>query len=152
VPIGRDRKDEYKQCRGAFVEEIRPKTLYLGRRCGFAFRTNSPLGEYSPDLSHLADGRIPGSEIARRFIIGEREFDIPLLTREHIQRIIAIGLPTAEMKVMQNLDARLQVIHAILSPFYLDVTIAFLEENLTLPDSDALIKGTLPVASTSDAA
>jgi hypothetical protein len=96
------------------------------------------LGQYIADAAHPSDGHIPGGESTRRFQIGGRQFDIPVLTPDHIRYLISLGLPTADMALEQALDARIKISHAILAPFYPDVTIEFLDENLTSDDSDAL--------------
>ena len=105
---------------------------------------NVRLGEYISGASHPSEGQIPGSESTRRFQIGGKQFDIPVLTPEHIKQIVSLGLPAADMSIEQNLDARLRASHAILSSFYPEVTLEFLEENLTIPDSDALWKCVFP--------
>jgi hypothetical protein len=102
------------------------------------------LGEYASGAAHPSDGQIPGSESTRRFRIGGQQFDIPVLTPEHIKQIMSLGLPAADMTIEQNLDARIKTSHAILSPFYPEVTLEFLEDNLTIPDSDALWKCIFP--------
>jgi hypothetical protein len=96
------------------------------------------LGSYVPGASHPTNGLIPGSETARKLQIGEVEFIIPVLTPEHAQQLLSLGLPSSDMTTVENLEARLRIAHAILSPFYPDVTMSFLKENLTLPESDAL--------------
>jgi hypothetical protein len=102
------------------------------------------LGEYSSGAAHLSDGQIPGSESSRRFTIGDQEFSVPLLTRDHIQHILSLASPASEKTSMQNLEERFKIVHAILSPFYPEVTVEFLRHNLTLPDSDALWRCVLP--------
>ena len=96
------------------------------------------LGEYIPGAPHPTNGMIPGTEITRRITIGGIEYDIPVLAREHIQYLLSLGLPSSDMPIEQNIEARLRLAHAILSPFYPDVTKSFLEENLTLADTDKL--------------
>jgi hypothetical protein len=96
------------------------------------------LGEYVGGAPHPTNGMVPGSESARRITIGGVEFDIPALSREQIQHIISLNLPSSDMPAEQNVRARLRIAHAILSPFYPDVTESFLEANLTLADSDKL--------------
>jgi hypothetical protein len=96
------------------------------------------LGEYVSGAPHPTNGMIPGTEISRRMTIGGIEYDIPVLSREHIQHLLSLDLPTSDMPVEKNIDARVKIAHAILSPFYRDVTESFLEENLTLADSDKL--------------
>lgn len=102
------------------------------------------LGKYVPGAPHPSSGEIPGSETARRFNFGGVEFKVPVLTPEHMRQIVALGLPTPEMPIEENLNARLRIAHAILAPFYPDVTLNFLEENLTIPDTDALWKCVFP--------
>jgi hypothetical protein len=102
------------------------------------------LGEYVRGAPHPSNGMIPGNESARRITIGGVGFDIPLLSREQIQYVVSLGLPTSDMSVVQNIQARLKIAHAILSPFYPDVTESFLEENLTVADTDKLWSFVLP--------
>jgi len=102
------------------------------------------LGEYVRGAPHLSNGGIPGPNSARKVEIGGTEFNIPVLSIEHIRHIMALDLPRSDMTVEQKLDAKLKVAHAILSPFYPDVTLNFLEENLTITDSDALWKCVFP--------
>jgi len=102
------------------------------------------LGEYMRGAPHLSDGDIPGPNRVRKIKIGATEFSIPVLTIEHLNHIMSLDLPRSDMTIEQNLDARLKVAHAILSPIYPEVTLSFLQENLTIPDSDALWKCVFP--------
>ena len=96
------------------------------------------LGEYVHGTAHLTDGHYPGSETARRILIGGLTFDIPLLTLKQINYIMSFDLPKAGPLDRQNIEARLRISHAILTLFYPSVTIDFLKDNLTIPDMDAL--------------
>jgi hypothetical protein len=97
------------------------------------------LGLYEGDTSggHPVDRQVP-DQGARRIRIGDQEFDIPVLSPEHVQFVLSFDRPRESMTFQQNLDARLKIAHAILSPIYPEVTLAFFEENLTIPDTDAL--------------
>jgi hypothetical protein len=96
------------------------------------------MGEYMRGAPHLSKGDIPGPNNIRKIKIGATEFSIPVLSIEHLRYIRSFDLPRADMTFQQNLQARLRVAHAILSPLYPEVTLSFLEENLTIPESDAL--------------
>jgi hypothetical protein len=96
------------------------------------------LGEYVQGAPHPTNNFTPGSETSRRIEIGGVEFNIPVLSTDHIQHIISLGSPTSNMTLEQNLETRLTIAHAILAPFYPDVTLDFLKDNMTIPDSDAL--------------
>jgi hypothetical protein len=102
------------------------------------------LGEYIRGAAHLSDGQHPGSETARQFLIGGLKFKIPLLTLEQINYIMSFDRPRADMPFKENIETRLRISHAILSLFYPDVTLSFLEDNLTIPDTDALWKCVSP--------
>jgi hypothetical protein len=94
------------------------------------------LGEYIQGNPHLSGEDIPSNN--RKIKIGEKEFSVPLLSLDHIRYIKSLELPKSGTTDRKNFEARLKVAHAILSPFYPDVTLNFLEENLTIPASDAL--------------
>jgi hypothetical protein len=96
------------------------------------------LGVYVSGAAHLANGQIPGTETSRKIQIGGTEFEVPVLTLEHIKQISSMTMPGPDMSLAENIDAKLSIAHAILSPFYPEVTLEFLEDNLTLPDADAL--------------
>jgi hypothetical protein len=113
-------------------------------------RQTARLGEYIAGAPHPTNGMIPGTEIMRRITIGGVEYDIPVLSREHIQYLLSLGLPSSDMPVEQNIEARLRIAHAILSPFYPDLTESFLEENLTLADTDKLWSCVFPSRSRVD--
>jgi len=102
------------------------------------------LGAYVSGAPHPTKGEIPGAETSRKLQIGGIEFEVPVLTLEHIKQISSMKMPTSDMSVTENIDARLNIAHAILSPFYPEVTLEFLEDNLTLPDGDALWKLVYP--------
>jgi hypothetical protein len=104
------------------------------------------LGEYVPGAPHLRTGDIPGPKNVRKILIGEKEFSIPVLSIEHIRHILSLDLPNSEMPVAENLEARLRVSYAILAPFYPDITLSFLEDNLTISDTDALWRCAFPVS------
>lgn len=98
------------------------------------------LGIYEGRVSggHLFDGHLPGSGQSREFRIGDAEFSLPILTPEHIQYILSLDRPRPGMTLQQNIECRLKIAHAILSPFFPEMTTQFLEENLSIPDTDAL--------------
>jgi hypothetical protein len=48
------------------------------------------------------------------------------------------------MTLDQNIDRRLEITQAILSPLFPEMTIAFLEENLSIPDTDAIWRLAFP--------
>ncbi len=91
------------------------------------------LGEYIPGAPHPSSGMVPGSEVSRRITIGGVDYEIPVLSRERIQYLLSLEQPTSEMPDVQNNQARVKIAHAILSPFYPDVTEDFLEETSPSP-------------------
>jgi 5-methylcytosine-specific restriction endonuclease McrA len=96
------------------------------------------LGKVVPDAPHLARGQIPGADTSRRVNIEGEEFDVPLLPLDHIRQISSLPLPTSDMAPIEIIDAKLRIAHAILLLFYPDVTLEFLEENLTNSDAEKL--------------
>jgi hypothetical protein len=96
--------------------------------------------------SHLSLGQIPGADTDRRVQIGGITFDIPVLDLDHIKQISSLPLPTPGMNPVDAIDAKLRIAYAILSPFYAEATIEFLEENLTIPDADMLWRLAFPSA------
>jgi hypothetical protein len=61
-----------------------------------------------------------------------------------MHHITSLDLPRADMTIEQNLDAKLKIAYAILSPFYPEVTLEFLKDSLTIDDCDALWKCVSP--------
>jgi hypothetical protein len=104
------------------------------------------LGEFVSGMPHLSMGQIPGADTDRRVQIGGITFDIPVFDLDQIKQISSLPLPTPRMNPVDAIDAKLKIAHAILSPFYPDVTIDFLEENLTIPDADRLWRLVFPSA------
>jgi hypothetical protein len=104
------------------------------------------LGLYEGSASgvHLFDSALPGSDNTREFSIGGSEYRLPILSPEHMQYILSLQRPEAGMTLDQNIDRRLEITHAILSPFFPEMTIAFLEENLSIPDTDAIWRLVFP--------
>lgn len=104
------------------------------------------LGEFVADAPHVSLGQIPGADTSRAVQIGGTVFEVPLLAPDHIRQIASLPLPTSDMPPVAAIDAKLQIAHAILSPFYPNVTLEFLEENLTIPDADKLWRLVFPSA------
>lgn len=104
------------------------------------------LGQYDHTklLAHPDNGQIPGDISARQFKIGDVDVEVPVLTPEHIKFITSLQRPVEGMTIDQNLDARIKIVHAILSPFYPEITFDDLEDNLTIPISDAIWKCAIP--------
>jgi hypothetical protein len=96
-------------------------------------RATVKLGLYIKGEAHPSNGGLHCSEIPRMIEIGGRELEVPLLSPEQIQHVVALGLPTAEMTPLEQIDASVRVVYAALSPFHDDLTVDFLEENLTWP-------------------
>ena len=98
------------------------------------------LGLYEGPVSglHLFDGHTPGPSNSRDFRIGDSDFRLPILSSEHMKYILSLDRPESGMTLEQNIECRLRISHAILSPFFPDMTTQFLEENLSIPDTDAL--------------
>jgi hypothetical protein len=98
------------------------------------------LGKYEERGAgeHPTNGSVPGASQKRSLRIGGQEFTLPLLTPEHIEYVLSLRRPNPVMTFDDNITARLKIAHAILSPSYPDITLEFLTENLTIPDSDAL--------------
>lgn len=101
------------------------------------------LGEYdrNTQLPHPFYGRLPQG--GRRFQIGSRQFDIPVLTPEHAQAVFALA-PRPNMTFDEHIQALLEAIYAIVSPFYPDVTVEFLQAHLNIPLADAIWKVVFP--------
>jgi hypothetical protein len=87
---------------------------------------------------HFGNGALPGSDGDRNVLIGDRTFLIPALSREHMQSILSLPRPQGDMSLGENVDARIQIILAILSPLFPDVTTEFIQENMSIPDTDRL--------------
>lgn len=107
------------------------------------------LGEYISGAPHPSNEMVPGHEVSRRITIRGVDYDIPVLTPKHIQYLLSLKQPTPEMPRAQNIQARVKIAHAILSPFYPDVTEDFLEDNLTLADTDRLWRIVFPLIAAS---
>jgi len=93
---------------------------------------------------HLADGLLPQSGQSRKFRIGDVELTIPVLSPDHLRFILSLEPPQPGLTFEQNIERRLRISHAILSPFFPDMTAQFLEENLSIPDTDALWRVVFP--------
>jgi hypothetical protein len=98
------------------------------------------LGLYEGPASglHLFDGELPGSNDSREFRIGASTFRLPILSPEHIQYVLSLPRSEAGMTFEQDIERRLEITHAILAPFFPEMTIPFLEENLSIPDTEAI--------------
>jgi hypothetical protein len=98
------------------------------------------LGHYDPAnlQPHPANNEGPGRE--RRIIlrIGNEDFVIPELSPQHWRHIMSLQMPREGMTIRDNINARITVIHAILSPLYPVVTYDFLRQHLTVPLSDKI--------------
>jgi hypothetical protein len=81
---------------------------------------------------------MPGSDIDRNLLIGNRTFLIPSLSREHMQSVLSLPRPKDDMSLGENIDARIRITLAILSPLFPDITAEFIHENMSIPDSDRL--------------
>jgi hypothetical protein len=104
------------------------------------------LGLYERPASgvHLYDGELPGSDNSREFRVGDSDYRVPILSPEHMQYVLSLPRPTADMPLDRNMECRLAITHAILSPFFPEMTIPFLEENLSIPDTDAIWRLVFP--------
>jgi hypothetical protein len=104
------------------------------------------LGLYEGPVSgvHLYDGELPGSDNSRKFRVDGSDYRLPILSPEHIQYVLSLERPTADMPLDHNIECRLAITHAILSPFFSEMTIPFLEENLSIPDTDAIWRLVFP--------
>ena len=98
------------------------------------------LGLYNGAVTgtHLIDGHLPDSGTSRRFCIGDVNLTLPILSPEHIQDVLSLAWPKEGMKFEENVERKLAIIHAILSPFWPGLTIQYLAEHLSIPDMDAL--------------
>lgn len=104
------------------------------------------LGLYEGSTSgvHPFDGELPDLGNSREFRIGDIGFRLPILSPEHMQYILSLRRPEASMTLDQNINRRLEITHAILSPFFPEMTIPFLEENLSIPDTDTIWRLVFP--------
>jgi hypothetical protein len=104
------------------------------------------LGLYEGPISgvHLFDGELPGPCISREFRIGELVYRLPILSPENIQHVLSLKRPTPGMPLDQDIECRLTLTHAILSPFFPEMTIPFLEENLSIPETEAILRLVFP--------
>ena len=87
---------------------------------------------------HLANDEAPGKERRSIFRIGSEDFAIPDLSPQHWRHIMSLEMPHRGMTIRDNLDERIAVLHAILSPLYPAVTYDFLKKHLTIPLSDKI--------------
>jgi hypothetical protein len=94
------------------------------------------LGKFLHGMPHPTTGQIPDAD--RTIQIGGRTFEVPLLQIDHIKEIVALTAPMPDMSLIEKIEAKLKIAHVVLSHFYPDVTIEFLDENLALPDADKL--------------
>jgi hypothetical protein len=99
------------------------------------------LGHYDPVNSqpHPANNEAPGRERRSVFRIGNKDFVIPELSPQHWRHIMSLEMPRKEMTIRENLDARIAVIQAIVSPLYPAVTYDFLRQHLTVSLSDQIL-------------
>jgi hypothetical protein len=81
---------------------------------------------------------MPGSDIDRNLLIGNRTFLIPALSREHMQSVLSLPRPNDDMSLGENIDARIRITLAILSPLFPDITAEFIQKNMSIPDTDRL--------------
>ena len=93
---------------------------------------------------HLADGLLPQSGQSREFRIGDVELTIPVPSPDQLRYILSLDRPHPGLTFEQNIERRLRISHAILSPFFPDMTMQYLEENLSIPDTDALWRIVFP--------
>jgi hypothetical protein len=97
------------------------------------------FGHYDPAnlQPHIANHEFPG---ARRniFRIGDRDFGIPQLSREQRRRIMLLIGADTETTTPDDLDERIAVIHAMLTPIYPIVTQDYLWQHLTVPVTDEI--------------
>jgi hypothetical protein len=76
----------------------------------------------------------------RVFRIGTEEFEIPMLSIEQHKKILSLyEWPSAQMTPVENINARINIIHAIMSAIYPNITKEYLENNLDIPLSDAIL-------------
>ena len=89
-------------------------------------------------------GDLPGSSESRQFEIAGHRLRLPTLTPEHMEYILSLDRPRPQMTLQQNIECRLKIAHGIVSPFFPEMTMQFLEENLSIPDTDALWRLVFP--------
>jgi hypothetical protein len=87
---------------------------------------------------HFSNGAMPGSDIDRNLLVGNRTFLIPALSREHMQSVLSLPRPNDDMSLGENIDARIRITLAILSPLFPDITAEFIQKNMSIPDTDRL--------------
>jgi len=87
---------------------------------------------------HFSNGAMPGSDIDRNLLIGNRTFLIPALSREHMQSVLSLPRPQGDMSLGGNVNARIRITLAILSPLFPDITAEFIQQNMSIPDTDRL--------------
>lgn len=130
-------------------------------RYGFTQRypwEGDPISHHQPSVrlglyegaktgAHLFDGYLPDSCQSRRFRIGNVDFTLPLLAPDHIRHILSLKRPLEENTLEENIERRLHIIHAILSPFWPELTIQFLEQHLSISDTDTLWRLAFPPGS-----
>jgi hypothetical protein len=102
------------------------------------------LYEGSDSGGHLTDGNLPDSGASREFEIGDSKIKLPILTPDHMEYVLSLDRPQAGMTFEQDIDCRLKISHAILSPLFPEMTVQFLEENLSIPDTDKLWRLVFP--------
>ena len=104
------------------------------------------LGLYEGPASglHLFDGELPGSKDSRELRIGGSVYRLPILSPEHIQYVLSLPRPEVGMTFEQDIERRLNITHAILAPFFPEMTISYLEENLSIPDTNAIWRLVFP--------
>jgi hypothetical protein len=102
-------------------------------------RPSVRLGFYRAGDPHPGDeGQLYGFGGNRTVTIGEHAFDVPVLSPAEIHAVIDAGIPNADMSVEERIDARVRAVHAMLSPYYEEVTMDFLEDNLTMDAANEL--------------
>jgi hypothetical protein len=93
--------------------------------------------ESSRQLVKLGIYEPPRSDIVR---IGSEEFELPILSVEQLTRIWSLHRwPSESMTLVENIRARVDIIHAILSLRYPNTTKGYLEENLDVPLSNRIL-------------
>src|ERR1700727_610183 len=70
----------------------------------------------------ISNRAMPASDIDRNLLIGNRTFLIPALSREHMQSVLSLPRPNDDMSLGENIDARIRITLAILSPLFPDIT------------------------------
>lgn len=112
-------------------------------------RPSVRLGLYEGTATgiHLFDGYLPDSRESRHFRIGNVDLTLPLLAPDHIRYILSLKRPHQENTLEENIECRLNIAHAILSPFWPELTTQLLEEHLSIPQADALWRLAFPTGS-----